>query len=54
MGLPSRPPCRVLIIGGGISGLAMACKLKRAFNLNDYCMYDRQSSLGGTWWANTC
>ncbi|PYI11759.1 putative monooxygenase [Aspergillus sclerotiicarbonarius CBS 121057] len=53
MGLPSRPPCRVLIIGGGISGLAMACKLKRTFNLNDYCIYDRQSSLGGTWWANT-
>ncbi|KAL4862954.1 hypothetical protein BDV12DRAFT_178125 [Aspergillus spectabilis] len=53
MGLPSRPPCRVIIIGGGVSGIAMACRLRRHFNLNDYCIYDRQTGLGGTWWANT-
>ncbi|KAL3479650.1 hypothetical protein BJX99DRAFT_268015 [Aspergillus californicus] len=53
MALPSRSPCRVIIIGGGVSGIAMACRLRRDFNLNDYCIYDRQSGLGGTWWANT-
>ncbi|KAL4876224.1 hypothetical protein BJY04DRAFT_223308 [Aspergillus karnatakaensis] len=53
MGLPSRPPCRVIIIGGGVSGIAMACRLRRDFSLTDYCIYDRQPGLGGTWWANT-
>ncbi|KAL4768010.1 hypothetical protein BDW60DRAFT_220057 [Aspergillus nidulans var. acristatus] len=52
MALPSRPPCRAIIIGGGVSGIAMACRLRRDFNLNDYCIYDRQAGLGGTWWAN--
>jgi cation diffusion facilitator CzcD-associated flavoprotein CzcO len=54
MALPSRPPCRVIIIGGGISGIAMACRLKREYNLDNYHIYDRQAGLGGTWWANTC
>ncbi|KAL3443415.1 hypothetical protein BJX65DRAFT_199635 [Aspergillus insuetus] len=53
MALPSRPPCRVIIIGGGISGIAMACRLKRDYNLDNYHIYDRQAGLGGTWWANT-
>jgi cation diffusion facilitator CzcD-associated flavoprotein CzcO len=54
MELPSRPPCRVIIIGGGVSGIAMACQLNKVFNLNDYCIYDRHAGLGGCWWANTC
>ncbi|KAL2808311.1 hypothetical protein BJX63DRAFT_424697 [Aspergillus granulosus] len=53
MATPSRPPCRVIIIGGGVSGIAMACRLKRDYNLDNYHIYDRQSGLGGTWWANT-
>ncbi|KAL5333614.1 hypothetical protein BJX70DRAFT_403382 [Aspergillus crustosus] len=53
MGIPSRPSCRVIIIGGGVSGIAMACRLRREFDLNDYCIYDRQPGLGGTWLANT-
>ncbi|PTU22056.1 hypothetical protein P175DRAFT_0508923 [Aspergillus ochraceoroseus IBT 24754] len=53
MDLPSRPPCRVIIIGGGVSGIAMACQLKSVYNLEDYCIYDRQAGLGGCWWANT-
>ncbi|KKK22387.1 hypothetical protein ARAM_002225 [Aspergillus rambellii] len=36
MDLPSRPPCRVIIIGGGVSGIAMACQLKSVYNLEDY------------------
>ncbi|KAJ5934995.1 hypothetical protein N7466_004542 [Penicillium verhagenii] len=53
MSLPSRPPSRVIIIGGGVSGIAMACRLKKVYNLNDYAIYDRQPGLGGTWLANT-
>ncbi|EED12797.1 monooxygenase, putative [Talaromyces stipitatus ATCC 10500] len=46
------PPCRVIIIGGGVSGLATACSLMKDYDLDDYCIYDRQTSLGGTWNAN--
>ncbi|KAL4915364.1 hypothetical protein BDW62DRAFT_188593 [Aspergillus aurantiobrunneus] len=48
-----KPPCRVIIVGGGVSGIAMACRLRRDFSMDDYCIYDRQAGLGGTWWANT-
>ncbi|PYI00080.1 putative monooxygenase [Aspergillus ellipticus CBS 707.79] len=53
MDLPSRPRCRMIIIGAGISGIAMACQLRRNYNLEDYCIYDRQMGIGGAWWANT-
>ncbi|PWY88273.1 putative monooxygenase [Aspergillus heteromorphus CBS 117.55] len=53
MDLSSQPPRRVIIIGAGISGLAMACQLKRNFNTEDYWIYDRQTGIGGAWWANT-
>ncbi|KAF3400319.1 Baeyer-Villiger monooxygenase [Talaromyces pinophilus] len=52
MGLSSLPPCRVIIIGGGASGIATACRLARGFSLDSYCIYDRQGGLGGTWRAN--
>ncbi|OJJ47351.1 hypothetical protein ASPZODRAFT_151843 [Penicilliopsis zonata CBS 506.65] len=42
----------IIIIGGGISGMAMACQLKRQFNLDEYTIYDRQPALGGCWMAN--
>ncbi|KAJ5802448.1 uncharacterized protein N7503_004898 [Penicillium pulvis] len=53
MALPSRAPSRVIIIGGGVSGIAMACRLKTDYCLHDICIYDRQDGLGGAWWANT-
>ncbi|KAJ5045881.1 hypothetical protein NUH16_002704 [Penicillium rubens] len=43
---------KVLIIGAGFSGLATACQLRREHNCDDYVIYDRSSSPGGTWWAN--
>ncbi|KAJ5902026.1 hypothetical protein N7495_002554 [Penicillium taxi] len=49
----SKLPCQVIIVGGGVSGIAMACQLKNMLNLNDFCIYDRQKGLGGTWLANT-
>ncbi|KAJ5177692.1 FAD/NAD(P)-binding domain-containing protein [Penicillium coprophilum] len=54
MPLLSKPPSSVIIIGGGFSGLAMACQLQRTLDLDDYVIYDRNSGIGGTWWANTC
>jgi Predicted flavoprotein involved in K+ transport len=33
MPLLPKPPSSVIIIGGGFSGLAMACQLERIFNL---------------------
>ncbi|KAJ5199797.1 FAD/NAD(P)-binding domain-containing protein [Penicillium cf. griseofulvum] len=53
MPLLSKPPSSVIIIGGGFSGLAMACQLQRTFDLDDYIIYDRNNGIGGTWWANT-
>lgn len=50
----SLPPCRVIIIGGGVSGIATACHLMKDFRLDNYCIYDRQAALGGTWQANIC
>ncbi|OQE44654.1 hypothetical protein PENCOP_c002G02552 [Penicillium coprophilum] len=49
MPLLSKAPSSVIIIGGGFSGLAMACQLQRTLNLDDYVIYDRNSGIGGTW-----
>lgn len=48
------PFTQVIIIGAGISGLAMACQLKRQLNCKDLVIYDRAPGLGGTWYTNTC
>ncbi|OJJ48127.1 hypothetical protein ASPZODRAFT_1522618 [Penicilliopsis zonata CBS 506.65] len=53
MSATPRPFCSVIIIGGGFSGVAIACQLKRNFDLDDYCIYDRMDGIGGTWRANT-
>jgi cation diffusion facilitator CzcD-associated flavoprotein CzcO len=44
----------VIIIGAGVSGLAMAVELKKRFYCDDYLIYDRLGGFGGTWRANTC
>ncbi|KAF7588009.1 hypothetical protein BBP40_006438 [Aspergillus hancockii] len=36
-----RPFVPIVIIGGGFSGIGMACQLKRKFNYPDYIIYDR-------------
>ncbi|KAH7146728.1 hypothetical protein B0J13DRAFT_664295 [Dactylonectria estremocensis] len=43
----------VIIIGGGFGGIAMACQLKRKLGCTDFCLLERQSGIGGTWWINT-
>ncbi|CAO1633191.1 unnamed protein product [Parajaminaea phylloscopi] len=63
---PSRPPpLRVACIGGGMSGIAAACKLLRAFEgqvrpgqaggheapaLIELTLFEMQDDLGGTWY----
>jgi cation diffusion facilitator CzcD-associated flavoprotein CzcO len=45
---------KVIIIGAGFSGLAMACQIKRKLNCDIFVMYNRASGFGGTWQANAC
>lgn len=45
---------KVIIVGAGFSGLAMACQLKRELKCDDFVIYDRDAGFGGTWLANKC
>lgn len=51
---PSPPPSfdglRVLIIGGGISGIAAAVDMHR--RNADYVLLEKNDDFGGTWWEN--
>ena len=43
---------RIGILGAGFGGLGMAIKLKQA-GIDDFAVWERDSDVGGTWWANT-
>jgi cation diffusion facilitator CzcD-associated flavoprotein CzcO len=43
---------RIAIIGTGFGGLGMAIRLKQA-GIEDFVVCERDSDVGGTWWANT-
>ncbi len=43
---------RFAIVGSGFAGLGAAIKLKRAGH-EDFVVLERDSDVGGTWWANT-
>ncbi|HUO47233.1 MAG TPA: NAD(P)/FAD-dependent oxidoreductase [Acidimicrobiales bacterium] len=43
---------RVAIVGGGLSGLAMAMQLERAGH-HDYTIFEKNDGVGGTWRDNT-
>ncbi len=55
---PSRPGGgarehhRAVIVGSGFAGLGAAIKLKRS-GIEDFVVLERDSEVGGTWWANT-
>lgn len=52
--VPNPPPAedfRVIIIGAGLSGLAMGIKLKAAGIA--YTIIEKNPNIGGTWWENT-
>jgi cation diffusion facilitator CzcD-associated flavoprotein CzcO len=42
----------IAIVGSGFSGLGMAIRLKQEGN-DDFVVLERDSEVGGTWWANT-
>lgn len=48
---PSGTP-QIAIVGGGISGIAIAVKLKRA-GIHTFTIFEEESALGGTWRVNT-
>ena len=46
-------PVKVLCMGAGISGLSFANAVKTGQLANiDLTIYEKNSSLGGTWWEN--
>ncbi|MDO9095664.1 MAG: NAD(P)/FAD-dependent oxidoreductase [Rubrivivax sp.] len=51
MNTPAPTRHDVLILGAGMSGLAMAMALQRA-GRHDFLIVDKSAGLGGTWWDN--
>lgn len=45
-------PTRILIVGSGFSGIAVACALRKA-GIDDFVMLEKASDVGGTWRENT-
>ncbi|NLT05631.1 MAG: NAD(P)/FAD-dependent oxidoreductase [Solirubrobacterales bacterium] len=43
---------RVVVIGAGFGGVGTAIKLKQS-GIEDFAVLERDSGIGGTWWANT-
>ncbi len=43
---------RIGILGAGFGGLGLAIRLKQDGN-DDFVVWERDSEVGGTWWANT-
>lgn len=48
--LTEHKPKRVAIIGGGVSGVAMAVRLRQA--AIEFVLFEKNSDIGGTWWEN--
>jgi len=49
---PRRPLPRVVIVGAGMSAIALAMRLQAAGH-DDFVMLEKASTLGGTWRDNT-
>jgi cation diffusion facilitator CzcD-associated flavoprotein CzcO len=47
-----RPHVRVLVVGAGFAGLAMAVRMKQA-GIDDFVVLERGDDVGGTWRDNT-
>ncbi|SNX84109.1 related to monooxygenase [Melanopsichium pennsylvanicum] len=43
----------VIIVGAGISGICMACQLKRKHGINDFLILERSPAPSGTWTNNS-
>ena len=45
---------RAIIIGCGVAGIALACRLRSQLKFDNFVIYEREKALGGTWYLNTC
>ena len=43
---------KIIIIGAGMSGICAAFKLKREMGYENFSIFERHSSVGGTWFVN--
>ncbi|KAJ4208853.1 hypothetical protein NW759_013615 [Fusarium solani] len=43
---------RFACIGAGFSGIGLGVQLKRWYNQDDICFFERHGELGGTWWIS--
>ncbi|EPQ29149.1 uncharacterized protein PFL1_03436 [Pseudozyma flocculosa PF-1] len=43
----------VVIVGAGVSGICMACQLRRKYNITDVKILDKLDGMAGTWKVNT-
>lgn len=44
----------VVIVGTGVSAIAMAIQLKRGLGVSDVLLIDKEGGIGGTWYSNSC
>ncbi|KAA8915542.1 hypothetical protein TRICI_002281 [Trichomonascus ciferrii] len=47
------PEPRVLIVGAGVGGIMLGCKMQLQAGFTNYMIYEKNESLGGTWFQNT-
>ena len=50
---PSSTKPRAIIIGSGVAGIALACRLRSQIHFENFVIYERERELGGTWFLNT-
>lgn len=43
----------IIIIGAGVSGIAMGCQLQRTLGFTNFKIYEKGTNFGGTWYCNT-
>ena len=49
----SIPEPRAIIIGCGVAGIALSARLKTQLGFNNFVVFEREQSIGGTWYLNT-
>ena len=51
--MATRQEPRAIVIGAGVAGIALASRLKLDLNFSNFTIYEREESIGGTWFLNT-
>jgi len=44
---------RAIVIGCGVSGIALGCRLRSQLGFQNFVIYEREKAIGGTWFLNT-